>query len=121
MNFHLRPGWLRDLVAHAAADDAFGASQLGAGEKVQVEFVSVNPTGPLHIGHGRGAILGDTLCRLLEFTGHEVVREYYVNDQNTQARKFGASVLARLHRTEPPEGGYGGAYVTEIAEEGGCG
>jgi len=79
--------------------------------------VSVNPTGPLHIGHGRGAILGDTLCRLLEFTAHKVAREYYVNDRNTQARRFGASVYSRLHGDEPPEGGYTGAYVTELAEE----
>jgi len=80
---------------------------------MQVEFASVNPTGPLHIGHGRGVILGDALCRLLSFTGHSVQREYYVNDQNTQAKRFGASVYARLHGEEPPEGGYAGAYVAD--------
>jgi arginyl-tRNA synthetase len=115
LNFRLRPEWLRDLAPHAAADEAYGASQLGGGERVNVEFASINPTGPLHIGHGRGVVLGDTLCRLLEFTGHDVAREYYVNDRNTQARKFGASVYARLHGKEPPEGGYSGEYVTEIA------
>jgi arginyl-tRNA synthetase len=117
LNFRLRPEWLRALIAHAAADEAYGASQLGAGQRVNVEFASINPTGPLHIGHGRGVILGDTLSRLLEFTGHDVAREYYVNDQNTQARKFSASVYARLHGMEPPEGGYRGEYVTEIAGE----
>jgi arginyl-tRNA synthetase len=82
---------------------------------VQVEFGSINPTGPMHIGHGRGVVLGDSMCRLLEFTGHHVQREYYVNDQNTQARRFGASVWARMHGEEPPEGGYAGEYVTELA------
>jgi arginyl-tRNA synthetase len=117
LNFRLRPGWLRGLVPQVACDEAYGACRLGDGERVQVEFVSANPTGPLHIGHGRGAILGDTLSRLLTFTGHDVEREYYVNDQNTQARNFGASVYARLHGQEPPEGGYGGAYVAELATE----
>lgn len=116
LNFRLRPQWLRALIAHAAADEAYGSSRIGDGERVQVEFVSVNPTGPLHIGHGRGAILGDSLCRLLDFTGFDVQREYYVNDSNTQARKFGASVYARLHGQEPPEGGYTADYVRDLAE-----
>ncbi|MGH7763299.1 MAG: arginine--tRNA ligase, partial [Candidatus Dormibacteraceae bacterium] len=71
---------------------------------------------PLHIGHGRGTILGDSICRLLEFTGHDVQREYYVNSDNTQTRRFGASVYARVHGQEPPEGGYTGEYVSQIAE-----
>ncbi len=117
VNFRFRDAWLRDLVAAVAATGpAYGASRIGQGEKVQVEFASVNPTGPLHIGHGRGVILGDAVARVLAFTGHDVKREYYVNDQNTQARFFGASVYARLHGEEPPEKGYHGAYVTEIAE-----
>jgi arginyl-tRNA synthetase len=117
VNFRLREAWLRDLVAAVAATGPeYGASRIGQGEKVQVEFASVNPTGPLHIGHGRGVILGDAVARVLAFTGHDVKREYYVNDQNTQARLFGASVYARLHGEEPPEKGYHGAYVTEIAE-----
>lgn len=116
LNFRLRPEWLRRVVSAAAADEGWGSSDFGGDERLQVEFASVNPTGPLHVGHGRGAILGDTLCRLLEFTGHRVQREYYVNDQNTQAKKFGASVYARLHGLEPPEGGYTGEYVRELAE-----
>ncbi len=117
VNFRLTPEWLQRLVAEVAARGSeYGAADLGRGERLQVEFGSINPTGPMHIGHGRGVILGDSMSRLLEFTGHKVEREYYVNDQNTQARRFGASVWARMHGEEPPEGGYAGAYVTELAE-----
>jgi arginyl-tRNA synthetase len=117
VNFRLTPAWLQRLAAGIAAHGTgYGAADLGHGERVQVEFASINPTGPLHIGHGRGTILGDSICRVLEFTGHEVQREYYVNSDNTQTRRFGASVYARLHGQEPPEGGYTGEYVTEIAE-----
>jgi arginyl-tRNA synthetase len=117
VNFRLTTRWLQDLVGQvAAAGPRYGSLNLGKGEKVQVEFASINPTGPLHIGHGRGAILGDSISRVLEFTGHEVQREYYVNSDNTQTRRFGASVYARLHGQEPPEGGYVGDYVKEIAE-----
>ena len=117
VNFRLTPEWLQKLVARVAdTGPRYGALDLGKGEKLQVEFASINPTGPLHIGHGRGAILGDSICRVLEFTGHQVQREYYVNSDNTQTRRFGASVYARLHGQEPPEGGYVGDYVTEIAE-----
>jgi len=114
VNFRLTDEWLRLLVARVAP--GYGARDIGHGERLQVEFASINPTGPLHIGHGRGTILGDSICRLLEFTGHAVQREYYVNSDNTQTRKFGASVYARLHGKEPPEGGYTGDYVTELAE-----
>ena len=118
VNFRLRPEWLQRTVAEVAAAGAgYGAADLGHGERLQVEFGSINPTGPLHVGHGRGTILGDSICRLLEFTGHAVQREYYVNDQNTQARRFIASVYARMHGQEPPEGGYTGAYVAELAEQ----
>jgi arginyl-tRNA synthetase len=117
VNFKLDSEWLQRLVAEVASrGDGYGAIDLGRGERVQVEFGSINPTGPLHIGHGRGVVLGDSMSRLLEFTGHGVSREYYVNDQNTQARKFGASVWARMHGEQPPEGGYTGAYVIELAE-----
>jgi arginyl-tRNA synthetase len=117
VNFRLTQQWLQKLVGQvAAAGPRYGALDLGKGEKLQVEFASINPTGPLHIGHGRGAILGDSISRVLEFTGHKVQREYYVNSDNTQTRRFGASVYARLHGQEPPEGGYVGEYVTEIAE-----
>jgi len=114
VNFRLTDDWLRALLARIAP--GYGARDLGDGERIQVEFASINPTGPLHIGHGRGTILGDSICRLLEFTGHAVQREYYVNSDNTQTRRFGASVYARLHGQEPPEGGYTGEYVTELAE-----
>ncbi|MGH7777936.1 MAG: arginine--tRNA ligase, partial [Candidatus Dormibacterales bacterium] len=117
VNFRLDAGWLRELVGQVAATGpSYGQSLMGAGRRVQVEFVSINPTGPLHIGHGRGAILGDTLASLLAFTGHRVEREYYVNDYGTQARKFGESIFARLSGVEPPAGGYVGEYVSEIAE-----
>jgi arginyl-tRNA synthetase len=114
VNFRLADDWLRRLVT--SVRPGYGARDIGHGERLQVEFGSVNPTGPLHIGHGRGVTLGDSICRLLEFTGHAVQREYYVNSDNTQTRKFGASVFARLHGQEPPEGGYHGDYVVEIAE-----
>jgi len=117
VNFRLTPAWLQRLVAEVAARGAgYGSADFGRGERLQVEFLSVNPTGPLHIGHGRGAILGDSLARLLEFTGHKPEREYYVNDENTQARMFGESVFARLHGEQPPERGYAGEYVTELAQ-----
>jgi arginyl-tRNA synthetase len=114
VNFRLTDDWLRRLTTRVGP--TYGARDIGRGERLQVEFASINPTGPLHIGHGRGTILGDSICRLLEFTGHNVQREYYVNSDNTQTRRFGASVYARLHGKEPPEGGYTGDYVTELAE-----
>jgi len=114
VNFRLTDDWLRRLTTRVGP--TYGARDIGRGERLQVEFASINPTGPLHIGHGRGTILGDSICRVLEFTGHNVQREYYVNSDNTQTRRFGASVYARLHGKEPPEGGYTGDYVTELAE-----
>lgn len=116
VNFRFRAGWLQRKVAEVAArGPGYGAGDFGRGEKVQVEHLSTNPTGPLHIGHGRGAILGDSLANLLAFTGHAVEREYYVNDYGTQAHRFGASLLARLKDEPPPEGGYGGEYVDQLA------
>jgi len=117
VNFRLRAEWLQRLVAEVVAmGPRYGSSDLGRGERVQVEYLSTNPTGPLHIGHGRGAILGDSLASLLQFTGHSVWREYYINDHGKQAHLFGASILARLRDQDPPENGYVGAYVNEIAE-----
>ena len=113
VNFRLTDDWLRQLVS--SIEPSYGSRDLGHGERLQVEFGSINPTGPLHIGHGRGVTLGDSIARLLSFTGHAVHREYYVNSDNTQTRRFGASVYARLHGQEPPEGGYLGDYVTGIA------
>jgi arginyl-tRNA synthetase len=114
VNFRLTERWLQKLVTQVRP--GYGGRDLGQGERLQVEFGSINPTGPLHIGHGRGVTLGDSMSRLLEFTGHDVKREYYVNSDNTQTRRFGASVYARLHGQEPPEGGYTGDYVKELAE-----
>jgi arginyl-tRNA synthetase len=117
VNFRLTDTWLQGLVGRvASAGTGYGSRNIGQDERLQVEFGSINPTGPLHIGHGRGVTLGDSMCRLLEFTGHNVQREYYVNSDNTQTRRFGASIYARLHGNEPPEGGYMGEYVTDIAE-----
>ncbi|HYM65855.1 MAG TPA: arginine--tRNA ligase [Patescibacteria group bacterium] len=117
VNFRLTDSWLQQLVGQVAREGhEYGSSNLGRGERLQVEFGSINPTGPLHIGHGRGVILGDSLCRLLAFTGHSVQREYYVNSDNTQTRRFGASVYARMHGKEPPEGGYVAEYVGRLAE-----
>jgi arginyl-tRNA synthetase len=118
VNLRLTPTWLQRAVAEIAASGAeHGKSDLGHGERVQVEFGSINPTGPLHVGHGRGTILGDSIARLMTFTGHAVHREYYVNDQNTQARRFVASVWARMRGEQPPEGGYTGEYVLELADQ----
>ncbi len=114
VNFRLTDGWLRRLVIQI--EPGYGARDIGRGERLQVEFGSVNPTGPLHIGHGRGVTLGDSMSRLLAFTGHSVQREYYVNSDNTQTRRFGASVYARLHGLELPEDGYTGDYVKDLAD-----
>ncbi len=117
VNFRLRDAYLRELVRQVAAQGpAYGRSEMGGGRRMHLEFGSINPTGPLHIGHGRGVVLGDSLARLLAFSGHEVAREYYVNDQNTQAKLFGQSVYARLHGQDPPARGYHGAYVADLAE-----
>jgi arginyl-tRNA synthetase len=95
---------------------------MGAGQKVLVEFVSANPTGPLHLGHGRGAALGDTLCRILAFTGHEVVREFYINDAGLQVHLLGESVYSRWRqKSDPgypfPENGYHADYIGDLAAE----
>ena len=116
VNFRLDDGWLFELlptVLEAGAD--FGRSDLGGGRRVMVEFVSANPTGPVHAGHARGAVYGDSLARLLEFTGHDVEREFYVNDRGVQMQTFGASLAARRAGEEPPEDGYRGAYIDEWA------
>src|SRR3990170_5839229 len=108
---------LRDLVAGKDAQ-----LDLGHGKKVQIEFASVNPTGPLHVGHGRVAVIGDVLARLHEATGFEVEREYYVNDAGKQMENLGLSLYARYRELfgetiEFPEDGYPGDYVRELAAE----
>jgi arginyl-tRNA synthetase len=108
---------LRDIVRQGPA---YGRSTGGAGVRVNVEFVSANPTGPLHVGHGRGAALGDGIAALLEWTGHGVTREFYINDAGTQIDKMAASLWARVQQAvgrnqAVPEGGYHGEYLTESA------
>ena len=123
INFFVTHGWLHRILQEIrSAGEAYGRMQVDPAEHVQVEFVSTNPTGPLHIGHARNAVVGDALCRVLEAAGHRVTREYYVNDSGTQARLFGASIEARyLERfgrpADVPEGGYAGEYVKELAAE----
>lgn len=100
----------------------FGKTASRKGQRVQIEFVSANPTGPLTVGHGRNAVLGDTIARLLEWTGASVDREYYFNDAGRQMRVLGQSVQARYQQLlgqsiELPEGGYEGAYIIDIAQE----
>ncbi len=111
----------RIVAAIFSAGDNFGKSAAGAGQKVMVEFVSANPTGPLHVGHGRGAATGDTLARLLDAQGFAVSREFYYNDAGAQINNLGLSVQARLRERAGidapfPEDGYRGLYITEIAE-----
>lgn len=110
------------LPAILAAGAAYGRSDVGRGAKVNVEFVSANPTGPLHVGHGRGAALGDGIAALLDWTGWAVTREFYVNDAGTQIDKMARSLWARVQQAagrpgEIPEGGYHGDYLKELAEQ----
>ena len=119
INFHLAPSWLHDVLAHVVDGgiEAFGATDANAGKTINVEFVSANPTGPLHAGHGRGAVYGDALARLLEWTGYDVTRETYINDRGVQMQTYGSSLAARKEGREPDEGGYMGDYITEWAAE----
>ncbi len=112
--------WRRTLLAIATAGPDYGRSTTGSGRKVQVEFVSANPTGPLHIGHGRGAAIGDTICRLLAATGWDVTREFYYNDAGAQIANLALSVQARCLGIEPddprwPADGYQGDYIKDVA------
>ena len=109
------------LPAILTAGVSYGKSDVGRGAKLNVEFVSANPTGPLHVGHGRGAALGDGIAALLEWTGWVVTREFYVNDAGTQIEKLARSLWARVQQlagrpAEIPEGGYQGEYLKELAE-----
>ncbi|MBI1920962.1 MAG: arginine--tRNA ligase [Geobacter sp.] len=122
INFRIRPeAWLKTLGVVEAEGEDFGKSNVGAGQKVQVEFVSANPTGPLHIGHGRGAAIGDTVCRLLVATGWDVTREFYYNDAGAQIANLALSVQARCLGIEPgdtrwPLDGYQGEYIKDVAK-----
>jgi arginyl-tRNA synthetase len=117
INFRLDDGWLHDALAEVltAGEDAYARPDVGHGERVQVEFISANPTGPIHVGNGWWGSYGDSLARVLARSGYQVSREYYVNDTGGQIRTLGESLLARHHGNEVPEGGYQGEYVTELA------
>jgi len=116
LNLFLTDAWLRGaLAAMLAAGERFGAGGAELAERVLVEFVSANPTGPMHIGHARNAAYGDALARMLTFQGHDVEREFYVNDAGSQIRKFGESVQAVAAGREVAEDGYHGEYIGELA------
>ena len=118
LNLRLADRALAGLVAGVLADPAsWGRVQAARPQRINVEFVSANPTGPLHIGNARGAFVGDLLCRVLQAAGHAVTREYYFNDIGAQVRNLGGSVLALVHGEEIPEDGYRGAYVHDLARE----
>jgi arginyl-tRNA synthetase len=117
VNFRLGPGWLHDVMAEVVVggEEGYARPTFGSGERVMVEFVSANPTGPIHVGNGWFASYGDALARLLARCGYEVSREYYVNDTGGQIRRLGASVLARRSGQPVPEDGYPSGFVKGLA------
>ena len=121
INFHLSASFIREVLLEIQKrGPGFGSSDAGRGEKVQIEFVSANPVGPLHVGHGRWAALGDTLASVMSHAGYRVEREFYINDYGTQVNSFGRSISARYmelsgERAEFPEGRYAGQYIIDIA------
>lgn len=123
LNISFRPSfWQKNLKLVAEEKDNFGSSDDGKGQKVQVEYVSANPTGPLHIGHGRGAAIGDSTARILRFAGYEVETEYYINDAGLQMHTLGLSIWLRLlEKTGEeivfPDTCYQGAYIKDIAQD----
>ncbi len=123
INFTLKDDWLTQQVdSILMAGDAYGNIVLGEGSRVQIEFVSVNPTGPLHVGHGRGAILGSTLANVLAAAGYKVEKEYYINDAGSQIVAFNRSLYARYQQclgvdAEMPADGYFGSYMVDLAKE----
>jgi arginyl-tRNA synthetase len=123
LNFRLKAGTKVSVIRQVLEEGAgFGRTREGRGEKVQVEFVSANPTGPLHVGHGRQAALGDAIAALLESQGYAVTREFYYNDSGAQIEKLALSVQARARGVRPgvpgwPEEGYAGEYIEEIARD----
>ena len=117
VNLFLSDRWYRRAVARlAAAADELGPEPVAAPERVLVEFVSANPTGPLHVGGGRHAAYGDAVARLLGAAGHAVEREYYVNDAGGQIGRFADSIVAKMTGGKPPEDGYEGDYIADLAE-----
>ncbi len=123
LNFFVREGGLTALLeAVGRQGNRYGSSDLGKGQRVQVEFVSANPTGPLHIGHARGAVVGDVVANILAAVGYQVSREYYINDAGNQMNNLGKSVLLRYREllgetAEFPEGCYKGDYIRDLASE----
>jgi len=123
LNFFVREGGLIALLdAVLRKGDRYGSSELGKGRRVQVEFVSANPTGPLHIGHARGAVVGDVVANILAAVGHQVSREYYINDAGNQMNNLGKSVLLRYREllgetVAFTEGCYRGDYIRDLAAE----
>src|SRR3970282_1528634 len=123
VNFRLAPAWLAAQVdAVLEAGERFGGVPLGEGRSLQVEYVSANPVGPIHVGNGRGLALGDTLANVLAAAGYQVQREYLVNDAGTQTETFAAPLYARYEQlfgreVETPEGGSPGHYMIDLAEE----
>jgi len=116
VNLHVSEAWLVEALEQIlAAGESFGSGSTAIPERVQVEAVSANPTGPLTVAHGRNAAYGDSVARLLTFAGHEVEREFYYNDAGTQMERFRASVDAVRRGEEPPEDGYHGEYLHELA------
>ena len=123
LNVTFAPAFWRQVVTIAEEEgERFGSSDTGHGRKIQLEYVSANPTGPLHIGHGRGAAVGDTLARVLRFAGYDVTTEYYINDAGRQMRLLGLSVYLRLREAVGlpvtwPDDYYHGDYIRDIALE----
>ena len=123
MNFFVREGVLNQLLGEVEREgESYGSSDLGKGGRVQVEFVSANPTGPLHIGHARGAVVGDVMANILAAVGYRVSREYYINDAGNQMNNLGKSVFLRYRellgeKMEFPEGCYRGDYIRDLAAE----
>ena len=121
INFFINPERHTEIIPTILSEKSnFGRADIGRGRKVQVEFVSANPTGPLHVGHGRGAAIGDSLGRLLEATGWTVQREFYYNDAGQQIHNLALSVQARAMGKDPedpewPEDGYQGTYIQDVA------
>ena len=122
LNFRLAPVWLHDVVKRAATDTSFGRSEVGAGKKINVEYVSANPTGPVTVVLGRHAAVGDAIANLLDAAGYDVTREYYFNDAGRQVWTFARSLQHHYLKrfdvdVEFPEDGYRGDYVADIANE----
>ena len=123
MNFFIREGCWASLLEHVDREgNRYGSADLGKGRRIQVEFVSANPTGPLHIGHARGAVVGDVMANILAAVGYRVFREYYINDAGNQMNNLGKSVFLRYREllgqtVEFPEGCYRGDYIKDLAAE----